>query len=108
TVSGGLNSATSTASAATRVKAARWCRKAIAADAYISSWRGGVGSGGGVFACRGVGAQGGDITEQRPPAASSEPSLVFFRSLYRAASRAASCRPPAADRARSIPSYLRG
>src|SRR5256884_623470 len=49
TVSGGLNSATSTASAATRVKAARWCRKAIAADAYISSWRGGVDSGGAVL-----------------------------------------------------------
>src|SRR5437763_1275567 len=59
TVSGGLNSATSTASAATRVKAARRCRKAIAADAYISSWRGGGGSGGGGFACRARGAAEG-------------------------------------------------
>src|SRR5215472_3827956 len=34
---GGLNIATSTASAATTVKAARWCRKAITADEYIST-----------------------------------------------------------------------
>src|SRR5579862_37932 len=33
TVSGGLKIATSTASAATTVKAARWCRKAMSADA---------------------------------------------------------------------------
>src|SRR5690349_19533756 len=33
--SGGLNSATSTASAPTRVKAATWCRKAISAEEYM-------------------------------------------------------------------------
>jgi len=36
-LSGGLNMATSTARAATRVKAARWWRKAITADEYMSS-----------------------------------------------------------------------
>src|SRR2546429_2702071 len=79
TVSGGLNSATSTASAATRVKAARWCRKAIAADAYISSWRGGGGSGGGGFFVVGErGAPGGGNHGEKLPPPCLPPPPPFF------------------------------
>src|SRR2546429_1035865 len=79
TVSGGWNSATSTASAATRVKAARWCRKAIAADAYISSWRGGVDSGGGGFFVSGEGGLqgGGTPGENIPPPSHNPPPSSF-------------------------------